>query len=124
MANADKSGEQSISTVGEKQAKPVCTLHEATAKGDIEQIKSLLSKGADVNAKDDRGMTPLHIAAKGFREDGDGESKDYPALVQLLIAHGANVNVEDWDGKTSLALAKEKGRTEIVELHLKHGAKE
>ena len=39
------------------------TLHKACRKGDIEAVKQFLGKGADVSAKDDEGMTPLHYAA-------------------------------------------------------------
>ncbi len=90
------------------------SLHEAAAVGDIEQVKSLISKGADVNAMDDRlDATPMHFAAyRGQRQ-----------VVELLIANGANVNAKNkWD-RTPLHGAIDRGRTEIVELLRKHGAK-
>jgi ankyrin repeat protein len=40
------------------------TLHQAAATGDTDVVKLLLAKGADVNAKEDDGWTPLHWAAR------------------------------------------------------------
>ena len=40
--------------------------------------KFLLEKRANVNAKDNYGRTPLHVAS----------AVDYPEMVQLLIEHG------------------------------------
>ena len=37
-------------------------LHDAAGNGQIELAKLLLELGADVNAKDDGGKTPLTIA--------------------------------------------------------------
>jgi ankyrin repeat protein len=45
-------------------------------------------------------------------------------IVELLIAEGANVNARDGAGRTPLWYAKDEGNTEVVELLLKHGAKE
>jgi len=45
-------------------------------------------------------------------------------MVEEVCVKYAGVNLQDWRGKTPLLLAKEKGHSEIVELLLKHGAKE
>ena len=103
---------------GGKEEAPVLSLHEAAAVGDIEQVKSLISKGADVNAMDDRlDGTPMHLAAFYYQRQ----------VVELLIANGANVNAKNkWD-RTPLHVAirryPHRGHTEIVELLRKHGAK-
>ncbi len=39
-------------------------MHEAAAKGDDDVVKSLLGVRAPVDAKDDRGNTPLHLACQ------------------------------------------------------------
>ena len=36
------------------------TIHEAANEGNIEAVKKHLAAGADVNARDDYGTTPLH----------------------------------------------------------------
>lgn len=36
------------------------SLHRAAGKGDVEEVKRLLSAGADVKAKDEDGRTALH----------------------------------------------------------------
>ena len=38
-------------------------IHEATWSGNIEAVKHLIAADFDVNAKRNRGETPLHIAA-------------------------------------------------------------
>jgi ankyrin repeat protein len=48
----------------------------------------------------------------------------YRDMAEFFIAKGADVNAEDEGGKTPLQVAEREGRTEIVELLRKHGAKE
>ena len=77
----------------------------------------LIAKGADVNAKDKIGGTPLHLAAhSGLKE-----------IVELLIANGANMNAKieagKWKGQTSLSLAIQNNQTETAGLLRKHGGK-
>jgi ankyrin repeat protein/beta-lactamase regulating signal transducer with metallopeptidase domain len=88
------------------------TLHEATAAGDADQVKLLLSKGADINAKDKDGRTPLHSAAWYGRKDA----------AQVLIAKGANVNETDVSGQTPLHLAASFRWRFVPELLLAKGA--
>ena len=58
-------------------------------------LEALIKKGANVNAKDHYGMTPLFYAIK---------SKNYSAA-QFLLQHGANVNEKDNHGITPLHLS-------------------
>lgn len=39
-------------------------LHDAAERGDTETCKRLFEAGAEVDAKDRFGQTPLHVAAK------------------------------------------------------------
>jgi ankyrin repeat protein len=61
-----KHGAKESDEVSEISTKP---LHQAAALGDIEQVKSLIASDADVNAKDERGQTPLHYAANRGHAD-------------------------------------------------------
>ncbi|MEP7271134.1 MAG: ankyrin repeat domain-containing protein [Acidobacteriota bacterium] len=77
----------------------------ASRKGDTAGARSLLEKGADVNAKTRYGATPLFFAC----DRGNVE------LVKLLIEKGADVDVRDTFYKASpIIWAAQKGHAEIV----------
>lgn len=61
------------------------TLPAACRDGDLELARLLLSAGADVNARDKSGETPLHRAAEEGRTD----------VVRLLPEAGADSEVAD-----------------------------
>jgi ankyrin repeat protein len=72
----------------------------------------LLAKGADVKAKDDGAVTPLHCASwRGARE-----------LVTLLVLKGAEVNAKDNHDDTPLRQAAENRHEDVAELLLAKGA--
>ena len=80
-------------------------LFRATREGNTDMVRSLVSSpGADVNATDERGSTPLLEAARYGHED----------IARVLIAAGANVNAKDKDGKTALMLAVQGNHDEVV----------
>jgi ankyrin repeat protein/mono/diheme cytochrome c family protein len=68
-------------------------LHHAAGYGPLDNLQSLIDKGADLNAKNRRGSTPLHWAIQD------------EAKVRLLLAKGANVNARQAQGRTPLYLA-------------------
>jgi hypothetical protein len=61
-------------------------------------VQALISAGADVNAKDVRGMTPLIYAVSS--EDQN------PAVIKLLLAKGADPKAKDKNGDDALAWAR------------------
>ena len=125
------------------------SLIEAIEKGDVQTVTELIKTGADVNAKDDNGKTPLMYSICLYSEkpgvlpyDGralnvwDPKSKTagivYIAykkeLTGLLLSKGADVNAKDISGKTALMVAAESPWKEQpqeegpVELLLSKGA--
>src|SRR3712207_4347253 len=80
-------------------------LYEAVRKGDAAEVKALLDKGADVNAKFRYGATALFKAAE----------RGHTEIVKLLIERGADVNVKDtFYGSTAMGWALQKGHTPVV----------
>ena len=87
-------------------------IHDAARDGDLAGVQAELDKGADVNKKDNDGMTPLNYAAVF------GEKE----IVELLLANGADVNVKDKDGVTPLFDAVATVQKEIAKLLIINGA--
>eukprot|EP00644_Phytophthora_capsici_P013836 jgi/Phyca11/535673/estExt2_fgenesh1_pg.C_PHYCAscaffold_400033 len=77
-------------------------------------ISELVKRGADVNAKDSHGRTPLHWAAR----------HNYAGAVEELLAVDADYLQLDYDGLTPLAFAVDGGllRGDCVELFVRFGA--
>ena len=84
----------------------------ACAKGDVDALRLLLDKGADVHKASNGNRTPLHQASYTGHID----------VVRLLLANGANadLDVKDKDGDTPVADAKRWGRNAVVALLEEH----
>jgi ankyrin repeat protein len=74
----------------------------------------MVSYGANVDAVDNYGLTPLHRAAVG--------EKDCPELCEILLKHKAKIDAVDKDGYQPLHWACQKGHSETVKLMVSHGA--
>jgi ankyrin repeat protein len=92
-------------------------LIKAAFSGDLPEVRHLLGKGADVNAKRSDGITALMGASlEGHQE-----------VVELLLAKKADVDAKVYffgysGGATACDLASQKGHQEIVKLLVRAGA--
>jgi cytohesin len=68
-------------------------MFKAATHNYVEGARYLMENGADVNAIEKNGKTPLHAVA--------GETFDYE-MVKALVNHGANVNATDKENETPL----------------------
>ena len=75
-------------------------LLDAADSGNTEAVKQQLAAGADVNAKDESGWTPLHWAAGTVTVTVSGSAGK--EIAELLIANGADVNATSNVGITPL----------------------
>ena len=85
-------------------------------------LSALLSGGADVNARDFRGQTPLHRAAAS----GQGKAGFFLALTNsaCLLNHDCSgVDATDADGWTALHLACFYGQAAVLALLVENGSK-
>ncbi len=88
-------------------------LFDAVKNNQIEIVKELLDRGANVNATDENGNTPLHWAAKNVHTD----------IVELLIdTYHVDVNIQNEWGNTPLHTAAFYGHPNVVSLLIKKGA--
>lgn len=94
-----------VNVEGHQNATP---LHWAAAKGHNEIADFLISKKANLEAKDRYGFTPLLTAAQNGQKE----------VVELLLRHKANIEAKENTGKTSLHWAASFNHKAVVEVLL------
>ena len=118
----------------------------AAARGELDIVNLLLSRGVDVNVKDNRGYTALAHALEARYPEVEEALLNRPELnpnvggllerpvllayvwrdnkkaTKRLLALGADVKLQDKDGDTALHGAAETGNVEIMRLLLDKGA--
>jgi len=101
-----KSKRADINSNGEKTEPSWNESQELAENIKIEVVRFLISKGADVNAKDYFGGTPLYDAVYWASTD----------VIEILLESGANPNVQDKYGSILLYEVIADGYTDVVRL--------
>ncbi|XP_065221925.1 uncharacterized protein LOC135846641 [Planococcus citri] len=85
-----------------------CNMFTALERGDFEELKNCIAKGADIRAKSINSWSALHFASHG------------PSLeiVKFILDQNSDADVEDADGQNSLHVAAANGRKNIVEFFI------
>ncbi len=125
---------------------PKNQLLKAAADGDVEKIKELIKKGADVNSVNSKKETVLMLAAKSGNSEAvrillkakanykkanlDDEHALYYAIesgdydtVKVLLECGSDTYYTNYRGKTPLIAAKKEGDDKIIELVRKYSSR-
>ncbi len=82
-------------------------LHAAAHKGDLVQLKKLLASGANVNARDPFGRTPVHVATFARQ----------PEVIRALALAGANLALlenDRYDAVTVAAVADDEDTLQVL----------
>jgi hypothetical protein len=82
---------------------------EDWADVDITKVQDLIERGADVNAKDNGGYTPLHWASYN----------DSIAIAKLLLDAGADLEAKDKWGRTPLDFTDDDEMEALLKKYIK-----
>jgi hypothetical protein len=85
------------------------SLHIAVRKRDIEEVRRLIRRGADVNAVDRHGNTPLMLAVERSYE-----------ITEYLLRHGAgsSINKNNYLGQKILDLVDDEDILDLLTEHM------
>lgn len=81
-------------SVNQADRRGFTALHGVAGEEHMAMARLLIARGANVNAANDQGTTPLHLAA-------------YPQMAKLLVEAGAAIEARDHGGNTPLHAATE-----------------
>jgi uncharacterized protein len=107
----------------DRSGSPNRYLYAAINSGQIDCVKLMLDRGANVNLPGDEGVTPLMTSVRVTYRNG-------LEITQLLIKRGANINAIAGKGSTALMYAAwgvanhyEDDYVHVAKFLLQHGAK-
>ncbi|RYF40511.1 MAG: ankyrin repeat domain-containing protein [Comamonadaceae bacterium] len=87
-------------------------LHAAAQRGDIGQIEKLATAAADLNARDGKGRTPVHVAAFAKQREA----------IRALAKAGANLDLLEHDRYDAVTIASVADDEETLRMLLALGA--
>lgn len=141
----DGSAGETVEEAAEADEMAAKAIFDAARTGNLAKIKKLISKGANINARNEGGTSLLHLAVAGghieivkflvasgadINERGRVNTRllhtavayNHDKVAQFLIASGADINLPDNLGFTPLDYAIDYGsQTEISQILRKHG---
>ncbi|MBV9580371.1 MAG: ankyrin repeat domain-containing protein [Chloroflexi bacterium] len=97
-------------------------LHAAAASYDVAMAQQLISRGANVRAKNRRGAEPLHAAVIGVPGSAHWNPTRQRAVIVYLVEVGADPNAPASGGVTPLHRAARNRCSAAVEALLRAGA--
>ena len=89
------------------------SLHNAVKKGTVEDVAALIKAGADVNAVNSKGETPLHLATE---ESAGNTWNDGAEKAKLLIDAGADIEATNDNGWQAIHIAAHSMFDEALEV--------
>ncbi|QSI31228.1 ankyrin repeat domain-containing protein [Variovorax sp. RKNM96] len=88
-------------------------LHKAAWHGDLPKLKALVASGANLDARDAKGRTPLHVATYARQRES----------IKLLAKAGANLDLLEDDRYDAVTIASVADDVTTLTLLLSLGAK-
>jgi ankyrin repeat protein len=93
-------------------SRKIAQLLRVAGKGNLNSVKSLVSRGVSINCSGKEGNTALIWAA----------FKGQDQTARFLVEKGADIETQNAQGNTALIAATSGGHSEIVSILLRHGA--
>ncbi len=88
------------------------SLRKAAKRGNLDDVRRLISEGADVDDRDSRGNTPIYYAAV----------EGHASVVEALARADADIDVTNSFGSTPLHVASRRGHCDVIRVLAAHGA--